>query len=38
MGTISSCLALKMKDIPDEYEFRKLYPEGREWINIGDKS
>ena len=33
---ISSCMALKMKDIPDEYEFKKLYPEGREWINIGN--
>ena len=35
---ISTCMALKMDDIPDEYEFKKLYPEGREWINIGNSS
>lgn len=35
---ISSCMALKMDDIPDEYAFKKLYPEGREWINIGNSS
>jgi len=29
-------MALKMNDIPDEYEFKKLYPEGREWINVGN--
>lgn len=33
---ISTCMALKMDDIPDEYEFKKLYPEGREWINTGN--
>jgi nitrilase len=33
---ISTCMALRMDDIPDEYEFKKLYPEGREWINIGN--
>lgn len=33
---ITSCMALKMKDIPNEYEFKKLYPEGREWINDGN--
>ena len=33
---ISCCMALKMEDIPDEYEFKKLYPDGREWINIGN--
>ncbi|MDX1700892.1 MAG: carbon-nitrogen hydrolase family protein [Melioribacteraceae bacterium] len=33
---ISSCMAIKVKDIPDEYEFKKLYPEGREWINTGN--
>ena len=35
---ISTCMVLKMDDIPDEYEFKKLYPEGREWINIGNSS
>jgi nitrilase len=33
---ISCCMALKMDNIPDEYEFKKLYPEGREWINTGN--
>ena len=33
---ISSCMALRMDDIPDNYEFKKLYPEGREWINVGN--
>jgi len=33
---ISSCMALRMDDIPDSYEFKKLYPEGREWINVGN--
>lgn len=33
---ISSCMALKMSDVSDKYEFKKLYPEGREWINIGN--
>ena len=31
-------MALKMDNIPDEYEFKKLCPEGREWINIGNSS
>jgi nitrilase len=25
-----------MKDVPNRYEFKKLYPEGREWINTGN--
>jgi len=33
---ISSCMVLKMDDIPNEYEFKKLYPEGRAWINVGN--
>jgi nitrilase len=33
---ISTCMALKMDDIPNQYEFKKLYPEGREWINVGN--
>lgn len=32
---ISTCMVLRMDDIPDEYEFKKHYPEGREWINTG---
>ena len=35
---ISTCMALKMDDIPEEYEFKKLYPEGREWINVGNSA
>jgi len=33
---ISSCMAIHMNDIPDTYEFKKLYPEGRTWINVGN--
>jgi nitrilase len=35
MFIISCCMALRMDDIPDSYEFKKEYPEGREWINSG---
>jgi nitrilase len=31
-------MALRMNDIPDNYEFKKLYPEGREWINVGNSA
>ena len=33
---ISTCMALRMDDIPEEYDFKKLYPEEREWINSGN--
>lgn len=33
---ISVCMVIKIDDIPDDYEFKKLYPEGREWINTGN--
>ena len=33
---ISTCMALKMDEIPEEFEFKKLYPEDREWINVGN--
>ena len=33
---ISACMALKIDHIPDELEFKNLYPEGREWINPGN--
>lgn len=33
---ISCCQALKMDDIPDAYDFKKLYPEGRDWVNTGN--
>jgi nitrilase len=32
---ISCCMVLKPEDIPDRYDFKKTYPEGREWINSG---
>ena len=35
---VSACMALKMDDIPDTYEFKKLYPEGREWVNVGNSA
>ena len=33
---ISACMALRKNDIPDEYDFKKLYPADRDWINIGN--
>lgn len=36
MFVISTCQALKMDDIPDSFEFKKLYPKDRVWINTGN--
>ena len=36
MFVVSCCQALRMEEIPERYEFRRLYPEGREWINQGN--
>ncbi len=33
---ISTCMALRMDNIPDEYHFKQLYPKGRQWINTGN--
>ena len=33
---ISACMAIKNEDIPDEFEFKQLYPSDREWINTGN--
>ena len=33
---ISACMAIKKEDIPDEFEFKGLYPADREWINTGN--
>ena len=33
---ISVCMAVKMEDIPEELDFKKEYPEGREWVNTGN--
>lgn len=35
---ISTCMALKVDDIPEELGFKHLYPEGREWINVGNSA
>ena len=36
MFIISACMAFSMKDLPDTYAFKKLYPDDREWINTGN--
>ena len=33
---ISVCMALSMDDLPYRFDFKKMYPEGREWINQGN--
>ena len=33
---VSTCMAIKIDDIPDDFGFKKLYPEGMEWINTGN--
>ena len=35
---ISTCMVLKVDDIPEELGFKQLYPEGREWINVGNSA
>ena len=36
MFVVNCCQALRIEEIPESYEFRELYPEGREWINRGN--
>lgn len=36
MFVINCCQALRFDEIPDRYEFKNLYPEGRDWINKGN--
>ena len=36
MFVINVCQAFRMDDIPDSYEFKKLYSGNREWINGGN--
>ena len=36
MFVIGCCMAFRMDDIPDRYEFKKLYPENKDWINVGN--
>lgn len=33
---IGCCAAMRMDDIPDRYEFKTLYAQGKEWINAGN--
>jgi nitrilase len=36
MFVIGCCQAMKMSDLPDEYEFKSYYPTDREWLNRGN--
>lgn len=36
MFVVNCCQALRVDEIPERFEFRKLYPEGREWVNQGN--
>ncbi len=36
MFVVNCCQAISIDQIPDSYEFKKLYPEGKEWINKGN--
>ena len=36
MFVIGCCIAQKMEDIPEKYEFKNLYPAGKTWINSGN--
>jgi nitrilase len=36
MFVISCCMTLRTSDIPDRFEFKKLYPDGRDWVNTGN--
>ncbi|MCP4205371.1 MAG: carbon-nitrogen hydrolase family protein [bacterium] len=36
MFVVNCCQALRVEEIPESYEFRKLYPEDREWVNQGN--
>jgi len=33
---INCCMPLKKDDIPDKYDFKKLYQQDKQWINIGN--
>ena len=36
MFVIGCAPCMKVDDIPDEFEFKKAYPAGREWVNKGN--
>lgn len=33
---ICCCSAMHIDNIPDRYEFKKMYPDGKEWVNPGN--
>jgi nitrilase len=35
---ISSCMPMRVADIPDRFGFKQLYAGGDEWINVGDST
>lgn len=35
---IGCCIAMKVSDIPDSYEFKKFYRSDKEWINVGNSA
>lgn len=36
MFVAGCCTAIHIDAIPDEFEFKSLYPEGKEWLNVGN--
>jgi nitrilase len=36
MFVIGVCSAIKIGEIPDKHEFKEFYPEGKEWVNVGN--
>lgn len=36
MFVVGCCQAIRIDEIPDRFEFKSLYPEGKEWINRGN--
>jgi len=36
MYVVGCCMALRVDDIPDRFEFKQMYSGDREWINIGN--
>ncbi|MFH1278468.1 MAG: carbon-nitrogen hydrolase family protein [Candidatus Eisenbacteria bacterium] len=36
MYVVNCCQAIRIDEIPDRYEFKANYPEGREWVNPGN--
>jgi len=35
---IGCCMSMKVSDIPDNYEFKKLYKSDKEWVNVGNSA